>query len=56
MKRLFSLLLCLCILSTMGLAMGEGEKKSLTVICPVSAKVEDYDTNAFIFGLRSKPA
>ncbi len=54
MKRLFSLLLCLCILSTMGLAMGEGEKKSLTVICPVSAKVEDYDTNAFILWLEEQ--
>ena len=54
MKRLFSILLCLCLLSTMALASGEAEKKTLTVICPVSAKVEDYDTNAFILWLEEE--
>ncbi len=50
MKRFCSLLLALLMVSAMllGGAAAEAPKKTLTVMCAVSAKIEDYDTNAFI--------
>lgn len=53
MKRLVSILMVLAMLLTLSCASAE-ETKTLTVMCPVSAKVEDYDTNAYILWLEEQ--
>lgn len=54
MKKLVTLLLMLALLCSMGIATAEDEARKLTVICPVSAMVEDYDTNYFIVWLEEQ--
>lgn len=53
MKKLVSILLTLILLLSLGAATAEGTK-TLTVMCPVSARVENYDTNAFILWLEEQ--
>lgn len=53
MKRLVSILMVLTMLLALTGASAE-ETKTLTVMCPVSAKVENYDTNAYILWLEEQ--
>ena len=52
MKHTCAILLALVLLlGSVAVAEEAAAPRTLTVICPVSAKVEDYDTNAFILWL-----
>ena len=52
MKHTCAILLALVLLlGSVAVAEDAAAPRTLTVICPVSAKVEDYDTNAFILWL-----
>lgn len=55
MRKLLPLVLTLALLATLAPAAATAEApKKLTVMCAVSARVENYDTNAFILWLKEQ--
>ncbi len=55
MKKVLAMLLLLTLVVGACVTAGaQGEKKTLTVMTPKSARVEDYDTNAFIIWLEEQ--
>lgn len=54
MKKIITLLLTLAFLCSLGAVTAEEEQRTLTVLCPVSALVENYDTNDFIVWLEEQ--